>query len=170
MKNVTASVVRDLLDYDPATGIFRWRVDRRSGRSHARVQARAGDVAGSIRTDGYLAIKIEGRSYRSHRLAWLYVYGRWPDPECDHRNCERNDNRIANLREATRAQNNANSSLRTDNASGLKGVYRRNARWAAQIRMNGALRHLGYFDTAKAAHAAYSAAAAKLRGEFARAA
>ena len=114
---LTAEELRELLRYDPNTGIFRWKVKQR------RVSYGVGDVAGSLdSSSGYHRIRIDGRDYRASRLAWLYVYGRWPTDEIDHKNTIRDDDRLANLREATRGQNNYNTKRFSTNTSGLKGV------------------------------------------------
>lgn len=161
---LTASTVRQLLDYDPETGVFRWRV-RRNGVA-------AGDVAGCLdQRRGYILIRAGGRLYKAHRLAWFYVHGEWPAVEIDHINCVRDDNRIANLRLATGTQNQANKRLQSNNTSGVKGAFwdRRRGVWHARIRVQGRLKYLGTFrDKADAAEAYRNAAAIHFR-EFARA-
>jgi hypothetical protein len=164
---ITAERLRELLDYDPETGFFRWAV---------RVSSRvcAGDLAGATDTHGYRQIKIDGRLYRSHRLAWLHFYGKWPELDIDHVNGLRDDNRILNLREATKSQNSRNSRRPKNNSSGFKGVCwdggRR--RWIAYIcagNMTGKKSNkIGQYGTAEEAHAAYAEAAKKLHGDFAR--
>ena len=159
---LTAEHLREILHYDPATGIFTWRV-KPSG------SVKAGDRAGSPNDRGYLGIGIDYHLHISHRLVWLYVYGEWPKKHIDHINGNTSDNRLINLREATIQQNQANSALRKDNKSGLKGArwHSRDKCWCSSIRKNGKSRHLGYFDTAKEAHAAYCTAAIEAFGEFA---
>ena len=111
---LTADQLRAVLDYDPATVIFTWR-DRPDIRPSANAMRR-GTVAGTTNSKhGYIAICIHGRLYLGHRLAWLYVYGRWPAEEIDHINEVRTDNGIANLRESTHRQNNTRSKARKDN-------------------------------------------------------
>src|SRR5687768_770720 len=109
---LTAEKLRELMDYNPDTGVFLYR--KRRGRRSAGLEA------GSI-VKGYRLISL-GKQYSAHRLAWLYVYGEWPAGDLDHINCVRDDNRIANLREATDSQNNANRTLAPKNSSGFKGV------------------------------------------------
>lgn len=157
---LTQERLRALLDYDPETGIFRWR-EARSGTKPG--------VAGCPNKRGYLRICIDYKLYYSHRLAWFYVHGEWP-PEIDHRDLDKKNNRIGNLRVATRFQNNANVPKKRDNTSGLKGAYFDNRRghWAAAIKIRGRGKFLGYFPTKEAAHAAYARAAAIHHGEFAR--
>lgn len=159
---LTAGRLREALWYDPNTGLFRWRIDRR--------KVRAGTIAGSL-CNGYVRIGIDGRWYAAHRLAWLYVHGEWPSSEIDHRNTDRADNRLENLRPATRQQQSANASLRPDNACGFKGVFfhEPTKTWQASIRFNGKNRVLGNFSSPQEAHTAYTAAAVELFGEFARA-
>src|SRR5690606_34614864 len=101
---LTQQRLKELLYYDPETGIF----TRLVGRSGPR--ARAGDVAGSDNGKGYIRIYVDGRPYKAHRLAWFYMHGEWPE-EIDHRNGERADNRLSNLRPVTRQQNNLNQSI-----------------------------------------------------------
>lgn len=158
---LTAERLRSLLDYDPATGVFLWRVRR--GPS-----ALAGSIAGHIIAGGYRLIGVDGTEYYAHRLAWLYVHGAWPTGHIDHQNVTPGDDRISNLREATRSQNLANRPAQSNNTSGLKGVsfHKGAGRWRATIQH----KYLGLFDTAEEAHAAYRAAASRVFGEFARAA
>ena len=152
-----------LLRYEPDTGFFFWRVYRSRG-------AYAGDKAGTISAHGYVIINIRKKLYRAHRLAWFYVNGRWPDADLDHINGVRTDNRWANLRQATRSQNNGNSVAKSTNTSGYKGVYFRKDRdrWSASISLGNKTKNLGVFDTAEAARDAYALAARKHFGEFAR--
>ena len=155
----SADLVRSLLNYDPETGVFSWRVARGAG-------VKPGDIAGSI-TRGYRYIHILKRAYLAHRLAFVVMTGEWPPAEVDHVNCERDDNRWLNLRAATRSDNLANSRVRR---TGLKGVSTVGDRWRAEIRRFGVRRHLGCFATEQEAHAAYMTAASTMHKEFARAA
>ena len=141
----TLERLRELLDYDPDTGAFTWRVSKGA--------AKAGSIAGSVNGDGYLYIMIDGRGYRAHRLAWLHVYGVWPANQIDHINCVRSDNRLENLREATQAENRRNIGMYRNNTSGAKGVYFRKGagNYQAYGRLNGKQHHLGYHDTLEAA-------------------
>lgn len=106
----------------------------------------------------------------AHQLAWLLSHDEWPPRNIDHIDMDRANNRLSNLRLATPSQNGANRGRQKNNSSGLKGVaWNKGAkRWRAQIKANGKRRHLGYFDTAEEAHAAYQEAAASLFGDFAR--
>ena len=152
-QELTAGKLRELLHYDPETGIFTRKV-----RTSPRVKA--GDIAGSQGGGGYLLIRVCSRKYQAHRLAWLYVYGEWPEDQIDHINRDRADNRIANLREVTNKQNQQNASKRSDNTSGYPGVswYKLDSKWAAKIRHNQKLIHLGCYNAIEEAVAARKAA------------
>jgi hypothetical protein len=160
---LTAERLHSLLAYNPKTGLWVWRVTP-GGR------ARAGAIAGSLDGCGYHAIKINRRLYLAHRLAFLYINGEWPKGEIDHVNHDRADNQWSNLREATHSQNLGNQGAYKNNRSGYKGVtwQKRDRKWQAQIQVGGKSHHLGHYDTAEAAHAAYCRAAIKHFGQFAR--
>jgi len=163
-KPLTIERLRSLLSYDPATGCFKWLVNK--GR------IKAGQIAGYLRPDGYIVIGIDQETYLAHLLAWFYVHGWWPTEELDHRDTDRSNNIFTNLREATSGQNSANARRHKDNSSGFKGVtfHTMAKRWKAQLFRNGRHIYLGYFDTREEAHAAYVEAAQKVSGEYARAA
>ena len=112
---------------------------------------------------------IDGHSFRAHRLAWLYVHGRWPAEQIDHIDQNTSNNRLNNLREATASQNKANKSPRRNNLLGVRGVSREKGgrKFRAAITKDGHRLYLGAFGTVKAASAAYQKAANKLFGEFA---
>ena len=133
--------VVELLHYDPETGIF-----LRRARTSNRIKI--GDKAGSKDKAGYLCIRLNGITYKAHRLAWLYVYGEWPRKEIDHINGRRDDNRIANLRDVSKSVNQQNRGY-------VRGYSRDRNRWKAQIRCDGKWMHLGCFGTEAEAHAAY---------------
>jgi outer membrane protein assembly factor BamB len=156
------------LDYDPTTGVFLWKY--RADRSARWNKRWAGKTAGSRRsTNGYVYIRFNNEHFVAQRLALVYVHGSIPTGhEADHSSLARADNRIENLRPATRSQNKANGN-RYRNARGLKGAYRHPAGyWRGQIRVNGKTLHLGCFQSAEEAHAAYAEAAEKYFGAFAR--
>jgi HNH endonuclease len=149
------------LHYDDQTGEFRWL--KRTGP-----RVRAGQIAGFLNRDRYRLIAIDGRGYPAHRLAWLYMTGKWRSLVIDHRDGDPSNNRWANLRRATRSQNSANRRVPRHNPWGLKGVSHRRGKWYANICKRGRKQFLGTFSTPQAAHAAYAKAARNLFGEFAR--
>lgn len=161
-KELTQRRLKELLHYDPNTGIFTWR-RRRGCRA-------AGSRAGADHHSGYWRIRVDDRLYNAHRLAWFYVLGKWPAEQIDHVNGMRSDNRFDNLRSASHAQNCANSAIRSDSKSRVKGVTRLANGWIARIFISGKRIHLGRFPTSEAAHQAYAAATNRARGEFARSA
>jgi hypothetical protein len=164
---LSAPEVRALLDYNPNTGVFTWRVKR---RGYPQGWKMPGTVAGSVYADGYRHIMINGVSYIASRLAFLWMKGRWPPFRMDHKNRKRSDDRWRNLRPATDMQNQGNK-INSNNALGLKGVCYEQDRdkYKAYIEMGGRSVNLGRFDTAEAAHAVYVAAARKYFGRrFAR--
>lgn len=162
----TAERVRQLLSYDPVTGYFTWLHDSVTKGACGHL---ADDRAGSLHSQGYLTLHIDGRNHKAHRVAWLYMTGQWPIALVDHRDRQKSRNVWENLRHAWNGPNRANSEVRRDSQSGLKGVHRKGRRWRAVIRVDTVLRHLGYFGTPEDAHAAYAAAAQLHFGEFARA-
>lgn len=156
---LTQEKLKQLLHYDPATGRFRWLVNR--SRS-----ALAGTEAGTVHPNGYVYVKVLGRSYRAHRLAWLYMTGKWPRRQIDHRNRDRADNRWKNLRLATQSQNIANRGARADNALGVRGVRRHGNKFSAKINVNGKRKYLGLFATVEEAASAYKAEATAAWGDY----
>ncbi len=158
---ITQQRLKQVLYYHQESGDFVW---------HERISIRikVGTQAGRL-SNGYLMIGIDGTSYWAHRLAFLYVTGKIPG-EVDHKNRIRPDNSWDNLREATSAQNNYNRPIRRDSTTGYKGVCHargRKKKFQARICRNGKSTALGYFETAKEAHAAYVAASRELHGNFA---
>jgi hypothetical protein len=160
---LTQKKLREILDYDPKTGLFRWRVRR----SNSQVTT----AAGTINSEGYRRIQIDGTLYAASNLAWLYMTGTWPTDQTDHRNLHPSDDRFDNLREATQTQNKANSGVYRNNKLGVKGVrLHRNGRFEARLRVNGKLQYLGCYRTLDEAKAVYDAAAKREFGDFARSA
>lgn len=154
---LTADRLRFLFDYDPDTGRFTRRITvggQRAGTSPAYVD-----------DHGYIRFQVDGALYRAHRLAWLYVNGSFPKQDLDHRDGNRQNNRITNLRECCDSQNaqNAQSAARADNTHGYRGVSYQSqlGLWQARIMVNGKSKSCGLFATPEAAHAAY--VEAKLR-------
>lgn len=129
----------ELLVYDPATGVFMNRVTR--GRTAA------GKVVGCSNNCGYTVIRLDDELYLAQRLAWMWVYGQWPSDDIDHINGVRNDNRIENLRPATRKQNLENQALHPRNTSGHRGVSwdRRRQKWVAYVTHNRKRVQIGRF-------------------------
>jgi hypothetical protein len=157
--------LRQVLDYNPCTGVFKWKVTVGRGGS-GRL---AGEEAGSLRSGkvDYVLIRVDGCRYYAHRLAWFYVYGRWPK-RLDHKDRRGQNNAIKNLREATVKQNLANRCVQSNNRLGVKGVrLRRGGSYEARINLAGKQQVLGYFRTAEEAHTAYLAALKSQYGEFA---
>jgi len=172
-KPLTRERLTELLAYDPETGEFR-RVGAARPQSAHYMNKPVGYIKPGPKHDGggYRIVTVDGRPYRAHRLAWLYMTGEWPAEDIDHINGERADNRWSNLRAASRWQNIHNMGMRDRNTSGLKGASfdKKRNKWVAQIVVNGRHHHLGRFDTAQQAADAYAAAADRMVGEFARAA
>ena len=152
-----ASRLKEVLNYDPETGVFTWRVQK---SATALVGQRAGCADGT----GRAKVTIDGQAYRPYHLAWLYMIGEWPDSDIDHINRNPGDDRWANLRPATRGQNAVNSNKRSGCSSVYKGVWKSKTRWAVQC---GGV-DLGSFATEEDAARAYDAAVKEGYGEFAR--
>lgn len=153
MSELTAERLRELLHYDPETGVFVWRMSNSN-------RVPVGSVAGSWVLKGYRHIQVDGKAYKGHRLAWLHVNGVWPKDQIDHIDGDRGNNAIRNLRQASQEENAQNRRLNRNSSVGLMGVTYHQTRgtWQAQIQAAGLHRNLGYFDTPEAAHAAYLAA------------
>lgn len=165
---INAEQLRELLHYDPDTGIFT-RIKIIAPQSRVKI----GDIAGCANREGYVRIKLggrKGRSYSAQRLAWLYMTGKWPKDEVDHIDLNTSNNRWNNLREANRSTNIANTRRRVDNTSGAKGVYWRESdrKWRAEISAHKRRIFLGSFDHFEDARDAYHRAAIEHYGEFAR--
>lgn len=141
-------LVRDALCYEPESGAFTWRA--------ARGCRPAGSAAGCIGKGGRLVIRIGGVLHQAHRLAWLYMTGEWPESEIDHINGDCTDNRFGNLRDVSRGINSENvRTPRKSNRLGVLGVCKSRGRYLATLSVCGRHKHVGYFDTAEDAHAAY---------------
>ena len=138
---LTQERLKKLLNYDPETGVFKWNASR--GR------ALKSSVAGNQENTGYLSIRIDEVRYRAHRLAWFYIHAKFPKREIDHIDGVKNNNRLSNLREATKSENQRNKKLPCHNTSGLKGVCwsKMANKWRAFIKVEGKGKHLGYFVT-----------------------
>lgn len=172
-KWLNAEILRGLLHYSPENGEFTWL--ERAHDTFPDLQSAktwntryAGKIAGSCKPSGYVGIRLVGRVWYAHRLAWLYMTGEWPLADIDHKDRVRNNNRWENLRIASPSQNQYN---RIDQvpSSGYRGVtfHKQSGRWRARIKANGRCHSLGYFDSAEAAGAAYAAAVPAFHGGYA---
>jgi hypothetical protein len=153
--NITHARLLELVSYDPSSGEFTRLV-------MAAPNAMKGDLAGSYSSQGYVVVALDGRKYNRGRLAWFYVHGHWPNPEVDHINRVRDDDRIENLREASRTLNLINVGNRSDNTSGFRGVNwnSRVGKWRARLGHT----ELGHFtDIHDAADVVREARAAAIR-------
>ena len=150
----------EVLNYDSISGLFTWKV------ATAR-RIKIGMVAGTKTSQGYRSICINNIKYYEHILAWFYIHGEWPLSQLDHKDMDKSNNRITNLRPASETQNAHNIKAHRDNRHGYKGVSANRKKFAAKIRVSGENIHLGSYTTAKEAAAIYDQAAIKYFGEFA---
>lgn len=156
--DITAERARALFEYDPDTGLLFWLSGPRNG-----------SAAGCLRSDGYIYVKVAGVMIGAHRIAWVHYHGAPFKNEGDHKDRDRSNNAIGNLRDATPTQNRANAKIRSTNKTGFKGVCfdRRAGKYRADIRANGKRKTLGYFDNPEIAAAHYNQAASAAHGPFA---
>lgn len=145
--NTDIAEIQSIFNYDADTGDLIYKVSRGSKK--------AGSVAGYVHKSGYIQIEVKGKAYLAHRLAWLLFYGCWPENNIDHINHIKTDNRIANLRDVTQAENTKNRSLGIANTSGFLGVslYKPTGKWVAKF----SNKTIGYYDTPEMANEAYLA-------------
>lgn len=155
---LTAEWLRENMIYVPETGVFMWKLN-----GFGRVM---GKRLGCLNDAGYLVMKVRQVPYYAHRLAWLYVYGEWPNGLLDHKDENKANNAIANLRKATSAQNSARRKT-TRKVAPSRGVFPHGAGFVARIHHAGVRHYLGYFPTLEDAKAAYQAKAKEIHGEFA---
>lgn len=161
---LTLERLREILSYDPETGIFTWKVKTGS-------RALKGAVAGHIcAINRYHYVKIDRRRYPSHRLAWFYMTGAWPSDQIDHIDRDFANNAFSNLREASNAENCQNRRVRRDNTSGVTGVMwvERLGKFTVAVGANGKRRHIGVYAAFDDAVEARNRAAADAHGEFFR--
>jgi hypothetical protein len=153
--------LRERFSYDADTGVIRWKV-----RPTSNVPI--GSIAGCQDWRGYWFIRFDRRLLLAHRIAWALHYGVWPECDLDHKNRDKGDNRIANLRLASRSHNNANALSRTSDRP--KGCYQLKGRdrWYSQIVVEGRVKRLGTFATAEEAAAAFAHEHRTAHGEFSR--
>lgn len=159
----TVAQIAAHLRYDPETGELFWKVHRQ--------KVKPGQRAGTLdKSTGYRQVRVHGKIIYAHRLAWALYHGTMPTRRLDHKDGDRTNNRIANLRESTASQNGANAKVRKDNATGLKGVRfdKSRGKYKARLRKDGQEKFLGWFETAEEAHERYKQAAQEHHGEFAR--
>ncbi len=153
---LTQDRLKELLYYDPETGLFTWLIS-------PSIRVKAGDKAGCDYGRGYISIFIDKKKYSAHRLAFLYITGKFPVDMTDHKNGIKNDNRWDNLREANRSINSQNMRKPTKNNScGFLGVYKSYGSFAAQIVSGGKKIYLGTYASAELAHAVYIEAKRRL--------
>ena len=136
---ITQDELKKIFKYDSDTGMFE-RVSKRCG-------TRIGAYVGNVMPCGYLRIKVDGKLYLAHRLAWLYVHGKFPDAEIDHINGIRLDNKIINLRDVSKNENLINKRIYANSSSGITGVnwHKQHRKWSVVISINGERKHLGLF-------------------------
>lgn len=143
-RTLTAERLRELLVYDPETGVF----------------TKSGTPVGTRTHQGYLEVWVDGVKHSAHRLAFLWMTGAWPRNVVDHINRIREDNRWFNLRDVTQAANSAN---RPPSKYGLpRGVQRKGLRFQARLKSGSQEIYLGLYATPEEAHAAYLAACVQL--------
>ena len=159
---LTQEYLKECLNYNPETGVFTWEerpVEHfKSESAYKTWNIRfSNKIAGSVNGSGYTIITISGSVYQSHRLAWLYVYGKFPKLFIDHKDGDRLNNRIKNLRDVSN-QVNCQNTLKAyeNNKLGIRGVRKtRGGKYESRILVNGKSEYLGSFETKKQAHAAY---------------
>jgi len=143
IKMVTQSELKEYFEYNEFSGDFiRKKLSKGSG-------SKIGDAIGTVNVLGYKVIRINKKLYYSHRLVWLYMYGLFPEAQIDHKNHNRADNRLDNLREVTQKENRINGTMRSDNKSGFTGVHwnKLNNKWIPRISIRGNNKHLGCFES-----------------------
>lgn len=158
---MTQHELKLILDYNPDTGIFTWKLWRGGN-------AIAGSVAGHVDTRGHVQICINGKMYAAHRLAFLYMTGKFPDQLTDHVNCKKTDNRWNNLRPATPSQNCHNARRYKNNTSGFKGVSFHHGKWNGRVKKNGITHDCGHHQSPEKANQAVISKRNELHGVYAR--
>ncbi len=157
---ITQEYLKSILHYDPETGVFMW-IEAKKGRQLET-------PIGSKNYKGYLLLYINDRLHRCHRLAWLYMTGKWPDNHIDHINNIKNDNRWSNLREANNQLNHYNLLKPKNNTSGAKGVRKlKTGKYQARIKYDQKEIYLGVYNTLEEASNVYLNKAKELAAQFA---
>jgi len=161
MSEPTQQYLHSILNYEPETGLFTWKVSRGS--------AKKGWIAGKSDKDGYVRIGMLRKTYPAHRLVWLFVHGRWPSELIDHINGIPDDNRLCNLREASKSENGMNRKLGANNTSGHLGVIwsKHSSRWLVRVKVLGAVTDFGSYKDIELAALVASEVREKYFGEFA---
>lgn len=158
--DLSVARLRELLHYNPETGVFTWRVKRKG--------VRADKIAGCINSEGYRVICLDGKLYLGQRLAWYYIYGEWPVNLVDHSSRDRANNSKSNLSDVTPSENNLNTKLSSNNKTGVKGVCwdKRKQLWLVQIQYKRVHKFIGYFKQFEDAVSARRQAEVTHFGEF----
>lgn len=138
--------LKEILDYNPDTGIFTWKKSKIMSTNA---------VAGYINHQKYVVISISGKKHQAHRLAWLYVYGKFPNMFIDHINGDRADNRIDNLRDVSNRVNGCNRKIHREGKLPGCTFLKSSNKWQAQIKQNNVYKYLGCFDSQMEAHQVY---------------
>lgn len=159
---ICVNKIKELFQYDPDTGHIYWRTPG-FGRPMDR-------PAGTVCSNGYIGILIEGKRIYAHRIAWAIFNGEWPSMQIDHINLIKTDNRIINLRNVSNSQNGKNLPIYKSNTSGASGVSwdKHNSKWRAVIKVNFRQINIGRFSKFEDAVTTRKAAEEKYFGEFAR--
>lgn len=173
MNELTHARLLEVLFYEPDSGVFLRNIKTVTrGRPSKLFGKRAGTVSKARKTctNSYRYIGIDGKKYAEHNLAWFYMTGEWPVSLVDHKDLDGLNNCWLNLREATHSTNKANRFAPANNKTGFKGVSfsKMQGGYKASICRQYKQIHLGFFDTAELAAAAYEKAARELYGDFAR--
>ena len=157
---ITQERIRDLFTYSPIDGLF-------TRRKRTANMSKVGDIAGTVNSKGYIVMKVDGKAYKAHRLAWLWWHGEWPKDQIDHINGDKQDNSIGNLRVVTNSENKQNVIKPQKNTKFARGVRHdaspgRIKRYESRITVNGVRIFLGAFHTIDEAYNAYLSAKMRL--------
>lgn len=180
----TPEQLRELLTYDPETGKLFWKErpvemfsatpnrsqEHAAAQWNSRCAGKEAFTASEGRGYPYKIGGIFGKIYKAHRVIWAIYHGHWPEEFIDHINMDTTDNRIVNLRAATRSENGRNRDAQKNSTSGAKGIYwhKPSGRWMARARLEGKTYYMGFHITKEQAMEAYKVGIDKVHGEFAR--